>query len=43
MSNEYKTAEVVEIGRAEEVILGSKEEPASDDGIFSQVAEDFDE
>jgi len=37
MSNEYRTPEFVEIGRAQEVILGTKVPEASDDSIYQAL------
>jgi len=41
MTNEYRTPEFVEIGKAEEVILGSKVPEALDDSIYQEAS--FDE
>jgi hypothetical protein len=33
MNNEYTASEVIEIGKAQELILGQKNQPGTDDGI----------
>jgi hypothetical protein len=33
MTNEYTASEVIEIGKAQELILGVKDQPGTDDGI----------
>lgn len=43
MRDDYTDSEVVEIGRAQEVILGSKDVFTSDDGTESILAADFEE
>jgi hypothetical protein len=42
MNDEYTTSEVIEIGMAEELILG-KEGPGIDEGSFDLAMTDFDE
>jgi hypothetical protein len=43
MNSEYTLSEVVEIGKAQDVILGGKIDTAADDGSFLRVPDDFDE
>ena len=48
MNNTYEAAEVIEIGKAQEIILGAKDIPQEDNngdtsGLFPQAFADFDE
>ena len=42
MENDYTVSDVVEVGKAQEVILGSKDVFTSDDGTESILACDID-
>ncbi len=42
MENDYTVSDVVEVGKAQEVILGSKDVFTSDDGTESILAGDID-
>jgi hypothetical protein len=39
MNNEYTASEVIEIGKAQEMILGPKEPGTSDDLVFQIVSD----
>jgi hypothetical protein len=41
MNNEYTASEVIEIGKAQEMILGQKQSGSSDD-LFTQIVSDTD-
>ncbi len=41
LNSEYTLSEVVEIGKAQDVILGGKIDTAADDGSFLRVPSDY--
>lgn len=42
MEKEYSSAELIEMGKAEDLILG-KEGPGPDEGLFDQSSSDIEE